>query len=57
MLAKTKGPRNDSYLALFVSELEGINQAKRLVDRPSNRKIVDSDLSYDAIRVDQEQPS
>lgn len=46
-----------SYLAIFVGELEGIDQAKGLVDRSSNRKVVDSDLSYDAVRVDQEQTS
>lgn len=40
---------------MLVSELKGLDQTHGLLNRASNREVVDGDLSQDALVVDDEQ--
>ena len=37
--------------SVFVDELEGLHQAKRLFDRTSDRKVVDGHLAKDTLKI------
>lgn len=41
--------------SMFVGELKGLDQTKGLLNRASNREVVDGDLSQDAVWVNNEQ--
>lgn len=40
---------------MFVGELKGLDQTESLLNRAAHRKVVDGDLSQDAIGVNNEQ--
>ena len=40
---------------MLVGELKGLDQTQGLLDRSSNREVVDGDLSQDALLVNDEQ--
>lgn len=42
---------------IFVSELEGLDQAQRFVYGAAHRQVIDGDLPQDALVVDHKQPS
>ena len=48
-------PPRGTHLAVFVRVLEGLHQPEGLIDGPADGEVVHSDLSEDALVVDDEQ--
>ena len=50
-------PVRGAHLAVFVRELERLEQTERLVDGAPHREVVDRDLAEGAFGVDEEEPA
>jgi hypothetical protein len=47
-------PIGRAHLAVLVGELEGLDETDSLIDRTTNREVIDRDLTEDALRVNDE---